>query len=60
MSDFPEEDDEPAVIVACQGKPACDLEGDEAVAAIRAGCPFCRRETWFRGEMIALHEPSRA
>ena len=26
----------------CQGPPRCDLEGDEAVAAIEAGCPFCK------------------
>lgn len=32
-----------AVIIVCQGPPRCDLEGDEAVMAQDAGCPFCMR-----------------
>lgn len=30
-------------IAICQGPPRCDLVGDAAIAAINAGCPFCRR-----------------
>lgn len=28
-------------IIVCQGPPRCALRGDEVVAAIEAGCPFC-------------------
>lgn len=38
---------EPVVIV-CQGPPACDLEGDEAIEAQEGGCLWCKR--------IILHE----
>lgn len=30
-------DEDPQIIV-CQGPPRCDLMGDDAVAAIEAGC----------------------
>jgi hypothetical protein len=36
-------DDEPTTIWVCQGAPRCDLLGDDAIAAQRAGCPWCRR-----------------
>lgn len=31
------------IVHACQGPPRCGLEGDDAVAAAIAGCPWCRR-----------------
>lgn len=30
-----------AVVWVCQGSPRCLLEGDEAVAAMQAGCVWC-------------------
>lgn len=27
----------------CQGPPRCELQGDDAVEAQKAGCPWCRR-----------------
>jgi hypothetical protein len=30
-------------IFICQGPPRCDFDGDEAVAAQKADCPFCKR-----------------
>ncbi|MEP0323293.1 MULTISPECIES: hypothetical protein [Hyphomicrobiales] len=38
-------DDDLAEITVCQGPPRCDLEGDEAIAAIEAGCPWCMKIT---------------
>lgn len=37
-----EHKDDPVIIV-CAGPPACDLEGDDAVAAQRVGCRLCKR-----------------
>lgn len=37
------EESEHTTIFVCQGPPRCDLQGDEAVAAQEAGCPFCKR-----------------
>lgn len=59
-NDFPEEGDETVEIIACQGPPSCSLQGDDAIEAAMAGCPFCRRETWHRGELIGVREPGRA
>lgn len=42
MSTQDEMGDEPNRITVCQGPPRCDLVGDEAVAAMKAGCPFCQ------------------
>lgn len=36
-------DDDVTVIHICAGPPACLLEGEEAVAAQKAGCVWCRR-----------------
>jgi hypothetical protein len=33
------------VITVCQGPPRCDLKGDDAVAAMESGCPWCERIT---------------
>lgn len=35
------------VVTVCQGPPVCMLEGDEAVAAQKGGCPWCERITVF-------------
>lgn len=35
--------DEEYTITVCQGPPRCDLTGDAAEEAIRAGCQFCKR-----------------
>ena len=36
-------DDEDPMVVVCAGPPLCRLQDDEAVAAARAGCEFCKR-----------------
>jgi hypothetical protein len=38
-----DDDDRLPSVIICQGPPRCMLEGDEAVAAAKAGCPWCRR-----------------
>lgn len=50
---------DPQVIV-CQGPPRCDLEGDEAVAAQMAGCPWCRRITLHDDGSETVTEPGHA
>lgn len=35
--------DEVACITVCQGEPRCSLLGDDAIAAQKAGCPWCER-----------------
>lgn len=30
-------------IIICQGPPRCDLDGDEAYEAQKAGCVWCQR-----------------
>lgn len=45
-----------AVVIVCQGPPRCELTGEVAEQAARAGCPWCDRcyigddgtETWER------------
>lgn len=32
-----------AEVVVCAGPPACELQGDEAIAAANDGCLLCRR-----------------
>lgn len=34
---------EDAEVTVCAGPPQCLLEGDEAIANAKAGCPLCRR-----------------
>ena len=29
-------------VIVCAGPPACELQGDEAIAAANDGCPLCR------------------
>jgi hypothetical protein len=50
---------DPQVIV-CQGPPICLLQGDEAVAAMKAGCPWCRRTTMHEDGSETVREPARA
>jgi hypothetical protein len=47
-------------IIACQGPPICTLEGDDAVAAIEADCPWCKRITVHEDGSETVSEPSRA
>lgn len=37
------ENDDSYCITVCQGPPWCDLTGEAAEAAMKAGCQFCRR-----------------
>jgi len=37
--------DESAMVIACQGPPRCELEWEDAIAAMKAGCVWCRRIT---------------
>lgn len=41
MSD--DDGDRDPCVIACQGRPVCDLQGDDAIKAQKAGCPWCRR-----------------
>lgn len=36
-------DDRDPMVIVCAGPPLCDLEGDEAIAAIDSGCLLCKR-----------------
>lgn len=38
-----DDDDDAPLIIVCQGPPVCMLQGDEAEASQRAGCPWCKR-----------------
>ena len=51
--------DDPQIIV-CQGPPRCSLEGDDAVAAAEAGCPWCRRITLHDDGTETVEEPGNA
>jgi hypothetical protein len=53
------DDDAPQVIV-CQGPPRCSLEGDEAIAAMEAGCPWCIRDTLLTSGEWHTEQPSVA
>lgn len=33
----------PQLIIVCQGPPRCDLMDEEAVAAQKAGCKWCKK-----------------
>jgi hypothetical protein len=50
-------DEDPKVIV-CQGPPVCGLQGDEAEAAMRAGCVWCRRITIHADGTETMVEPA--
>lgn len=50
-------DEEPAKIFICQGPPRCNLECDEAIAAMEAGCIWCRVETLTDGGDFTVTEP---
>jgi len=39
------QDMDPPRVIICQGPPSCLLQDDEAVAAMEAGCVWCRRIT---------------
>lgn len=51
-----------STIMVCQGPPRCMLEGDAAVEAQKAGCPWCKRLSVFNmtGEIIHTSEPAHA
>jgi hypothetical protein len=53
-------DDDLGTITVCQGPPSCDLRGDEAEAAQRAGCVWCQRITIHADHSETIVEPSRA
>lgn len=38
-----DDEDLDPMVICCQGPPRCDLEGDEAIDAAVAGCPWCKR-----------------
>lgn len=48
------------IIWCCQGPPRCDLQGDEALAAIEAGCPWCKRIVLHTDGSETIVEPSNA
>lgn len=45
-------------IHVCQGPPRCDLMGDEAVAAMEAGCVWCRRVAVYEDGDDVVTEPA--
>lgn len=47
-------------ITICQGPPRCDLQGDEAISAQLAGCPWCKRITIHADHSETTQEPSEA
>jgi hypothetical protein len=55
-----EDEDEGGLVIVCQGPPRCALEGDEAVAAQKAGRVWCTRiyVTAFTEDVI--QEPGNA
>ena len=53
-------EDDTAEIIVCQGPPRCRLEGDEAVAAQKAGCPFCKRIAVHGDGSETVREPHEA
>ena len=52
--------DRDPIIIVCQGPPKCLLEGDEAIAAQEAGCPWCKRITVDEFGDTYETEPARA
>jgi hypothetical protein len=54
------DDDEDAVVTVCQGPPACDLTGDDAVKAQQAGCQWCKRIYIASDGTETVVEPARA
>lgn len=53
-------EDDLAIVIACQGPPRCDLEGDAAVEAQRADCVWCSRITLHGDGSETLVEPATA
>ncbi len=49
-----------AEIIVCQGPPRCPLNGDDAVAAQKAGCVWCRRITVHSDHSETVKEPGNA
>lgn len=52
--------DDFTTIWVCQGEPGCDLEGDNAVAAQIAGCPYCKQIRLADDGTVTVIEPGRA
>jgi len=50
----------PATIIVCQGPPVCLLMGDEAVAAQKAGCIWCKRIIMLPDGSEHVTEPTRS
>ncbi len=50
----------PEKITVCQGRPRCELEGDEAIAAQMAGCVWCRKIYVYDDGREEVEEPSKA
>jgi hypothetical protein len=47
-------------VVVCQGPPVCDLQGDEAEAAMKEGCPWCKVIVLHEDGTETVREPCRA
>jgi hypothetical protein len=45
-------------VIVCQGPPRCDLLDDAAVAAMEAGCVWCRRITVHEDYTETVTEPT--
>lgn len=54
-----DDEDDPEVIV-CQGPPRCMLVSDEAVAAMEAGCLWCKRIIVHKDGTETVIEPVEA
>lgn len=55
-----DEDDEPQMVIVCAGPPRCQLNGDEAYEAQRAGCVWCRRIAYHPDGRETVTEPGNA
>lgn len=54
------EEDEPQMIIVCAGPPRCDLQGEDAYQAQRAGCVWCRRIACHADGRETVTEPGNA
>lgn len=47
-------------LMICQGLPRCELAGEDAIAAQKAGCPFCKRILFDEDDNEETIEPGNA
>jgi hypothetical protein len=55
-----DDDHEGMLVTVCQGPPVCQLVDDEAIQAMKQGCPWCKRIFIAPDGSEAVIEPGRA